>query len=111
MYIYIYIHVYTHYMYTHVYIAYASPRGHTELRSDPIRCTPNLPPKIIPTKISRLIISGKVPIDMRIPPLIITILLESSPLKSRISVQRLDVFAAHVQTAAVLYEDSTHVVA
>ena len=47
--------------------------------------TPNLPTKIIPTKICRLIISGKVPMDMRIPPLKLQITLGSNPLKSTIN--------------------------
>ena len=53
--------------------------------------TPNLPTKILPAKIRRLETSGEFPMDMRIPPLKIKILLESNPPKSRISVQRLDV--------------------
>ena len=42
----------------------------------------NLPTKIIPTKIARLRLSWKSPMDMRIPPVIIKIMLESNPLKS-----------------------------
>ena len=38
--------------------------------------------EIIPTKIRRLGISGKFPMDMRIPPLRTKIMLESNPLKS-----------------------------
>ena len=48
------------------------------------RATAKLPAKIIPTKIRRLKKSRKLPMDMRIPPLKIKILLESNPLKSRI---------------------------
>ena len=51
--------------------------------------TPNLPTKIIPTKICGLKMSGKFPLDMRIPALKLKILLESNPLKSRILVRRL----------------------
>ena len=51
--------------------------------------TPNLPTKIIPTQIAWLKIPRKSPVDMRIPPLIIEIMLESNPLKSRILVWRL----------------------
>ena len=46
------------------------------------------PTKIIPTKICRLTISGKRPMDLRIPPLNIQIMLGSNPLKSRILVRR-----------------------
>ena len=44
--------------------------------------TPNPPAKIIPTKIVWLNMSGKSPMDIRIPPLRIDIMLESSPPKS-----------------------------
>ena len=54
--------------------------------------TPNLPTKIITAKIAGLKISRNSPMDMRIPPLKLKILLESSPLKSRILVGRLGVF-------------------
>ena len=47
--------------------------------------SPYLPAKIIPTKITWLNISGRFPVDTRIPPLKIKNLLESNPLKSRIS--------------------------
>ena len=57
----------------------------------PCQRTPDLPAKIVPTKIRRLEISGKFPMDMRIPPLEIKIRLESNPLKSRILVRRLPV--------------------
>ena len=50
---------------------------------------PNLPTKIIPAKMRWLNISRKLPMDMRVPPLKTKILLESSPLKSRILVGRL----------------------
>ena len=53
--------------------------------------TPSLPTKIIPAKIRWLNISGKFPVDMRVPPLEIKILLESKPLKFRILVRRLAV--------------------
>ena len=53
--------------------------------------TPNLPTNIIPTKVARLKISGKSPMDMMIPPPGIKILLESNPLKSVMLVGRLAV--------------------
>ena len=53
--------------------------------------TPNLPTKNLPTKIAGLKLSGKFPLDMRIPPLKIKNMLESTPLKSRILVWRLAV--------------------
>ena len=51
--------------------------------------SPNLPTNITPTKIAWLKLSGKFPMDMRIPPLRVKIMLESNPLKSRILVGRL----------------------
>ena len=50
--------------------------------------TANLPTEIIPTgtKIRRLKLSGEFPVDMRIPPLELTILLEPNPPKSKILV-------------------------
>ena len=53
--------------------------------------TPNLLTKIIPAKISCLKISGKFPMDMRVPTLGIKIQLESNPLKARVVVRRLAV--------------------
>ena len=55
--------------------------------------TPYLPTEIIPAKICWRWpkISGEIPMDMRIPPLKIQIMLESNPLKSRILVRRLAV--------------------
>ena len=44
--------------------------------------SPNLPTNIIPTKIAWLKLSGEFPMDMIISPLLITILLESNPLRS-----------------------------
>ena len=52
---------------------------------------PNLPTKIIPTKIAWLKNSSKFPMDMGIPPLTSKILLESNPLKSGVLVLRLAV--------------------
>ena len=49
---------------------------------------PNLPTKIIPTNIRWLKTSGKIPMDMRIPPRKMKILLESNPPKSIILVVR-----------------------
>ena len=56
--------------------------------------TPNLPTKNLPTKIRRIIISGKFRMGLGIPGLAIKILLKSNPLKSRILVQRLAVLRA-----------------
>ena len=53
--------------------------------------TPNLPTKIIPTKICWLKLSGKFPKGLEILPLKMKILLEPNPLKSRILVLRLAV--------------------
>ena len=47
-----------------------------------ITSMPDLPTNIVPTNIARLKLSGKSPINMRIPPLEIKIMLESNPLKS-----------------------------
>ena len=55
------------------------------------RGTPNLPTNIIPTNIACLKLSGKSPMDMRILPLKIKIMLESNPLKSTMLVGRLAV--------------------
>ena len=52
---------------------------------------PNLPTNIIPIKIARLKLSVKFPMDMRIPPLIIKIMLVSNPLKSTMLVGGLGV--------------------
>ena len=48
---------------------------------------PDLPAKTIPAKIARIKMSGKFPVDTRIPPLQIKVLLKSNPRKSRIFVQ------------------------
>ena len=61
---------------------------------------PNLPTKIIPTKIHWLNISGKFPMDMRIPPLTLKILPESNPLKSRILVRRLAMISSFLGSGA-----------
>ena len=74
------------YIYIYIYI-YVYPRP-TE---SPRRLTPNLPTKIVPAKICRLRNYGEFPMDMRIPPLNIKIMLESNHLKSRILVRRLAV--------------------
>ena len=50
--------------------------------------TPNLPTNIIPTNIAWVKSSGKSPMDMRIPPLTIKIMLESNPLKPAMLVGR-----------------------
>ena len=53
--------------------------------------SPNLPTKNLPTKIAWLKTFGELPMDMRIPPLKIKIMLESDPLKSEILMRRLAV--------------------
>ena len=53
--------------------------------------TPNPPTNIVPTNIAWVKLSGKFPMDMRIPPLYIKIVLESNPPKSTILVGRLAV--------------------
>ena len=59
-----------------------------------IEHAPNLSTKIILTKIYGLKISGKSPVDMRIPPQKLKTMLESNPLKSRILVRILAVHPA-----------------
>ena len=49
-------------------------------RNQSLLPTPNLPTKIIPTKIRRLKHSGKSPVDLRIPPLKLTFNLRSPEL-------------------------------
>ena len=66
------------------FLAEPVEEAHGPTPAGPLRPTANLPIKIIPTKIRRLKTSGKFPVDMRIPPLNIRILLESNPLKYRI---------------------------
>ena len=78
IYIYIYIHI------------YASSCTDTSSICT-ITGTPNFPTKNLPAKIRRLKTSGGFPMDMRIPPFEIKIMLESSPLKFRILVRRLAV--------------------
>ena len=53
--------------------------------------TPNPHTNIMPSNNAWLKLSGKSPMDMRVPPLIIKIMLESNPLKSIILVGRLGV--------------------
>ena len=53
---------------------------------------PDFPNNIVPTNIAWLKISGKFPMGLRIPPRNIKIVLESSPLKSTMSVGRLGVW-------------------
>ena len=53
--------------------------------------TPNLPTNIVPTNIARVKLSGRLPMDMRIPPLQIKIMLESNPLKSKLLIGGLGV--------------------
>ena len=55
--------------------------------------TLNLPTKNLPTKIAWLKLSRHFPMDMRIPPLNIKILLESNPLKPGILIRRLAIMA------------------
>ena len=47
-----------------------------------------IPTTFIPAKVRRLRISGRLPIDTRIPTLRIKIMPESNPLRSRVSVRR-----------------------
>ena len=63
----------------------------------PDKNTPDLPTNIIPTNIARRKLSHKFPIDIRIPPLRIKIVLESSPPKSTMLVRGLGV-TNHSQT-------------
>ena len=56
--------------------------------------TPSLPTNIIPTNIACVKLSGRFPVDMRIPPLKIKILLESDPPITRVLVRRLAVVRA-----------------
>ena len=65
--------------------------------------TPNLPTKIMPTKIRWRDISGKLHMGLRIRPLDIKMMLESTPLKSRIIVRRLAVrpYGCHRPKGAV----------
>ena len=51
----------------------------------------NVPTKTVPTKIACLKLSGKLPMNMKIKPLNIKMMLQSDPLKSRILAQRLAV--------------------
>ena len=81
IYIYIYIYIYT--------CDSSSKFGHRSLAGT--KRTPNFPSQIIHTEIAWLKLSGKFPMDLRIPPLNIKIVLESNPLKSRILVRRLAV--------------------
>ena len=60
------------------------------LHNGPVH-TPNLPTKIIPARFVDSNSSGFHPMDLRIPPLTIKILLESNPRISRILVRRLAV--------------------
>ena len=53
--------------------------------------TPNLPTNIVPTDIARVKVSGKSPMDMRIPHLYIKIVLESNLPKSTMLVGGLGV--------------------
>ena len=81
------------YIYIYIYKALATTRSRrpSSLAADESPVSPNLPTKIISTKIARLKTSRKSPMRLGIPPLKIKILLESNPLKSRIVVRRLAV--------------------
>ena len=59
--------------------------------------------KIIPTKIRRLKTSGIFPMDMRIPPLKLEILLGSNPPKSRIVVRRLAVERGWIERGKIAF--------
>ena len=89
--IYVYIHIHIHiYVYTYIYI-YIYSACIWILQAIPALVVQQISPHIIPTKIRRLKLSAEFPIDMRIPPLKIKSMPESSPLKSRILVRRLAV--------------------
>ena len=74
--------------------ATASPRHvHAALvllaGGEPARAAPNLPTETIPAKIRGRRASGKSPVDVRIPPLELKILIESKPPESGILVRRI----------------------
>ena len=108
MYMYIYIYVYV-YVYIYIYICILNVSCYIiayNIQYDilaPSHHSPNLPTKIMPTKIAWLKYSGKFPMDIRIPPLKIKILLESNPLKSRILVRRLAVPVSNVLHTVVRF--------
>ena len=57
----------------------------------PTTCTPNLPTNMIHANMAGLKLSGRFPVDMRIPPLKMKIMFESNPLNSTMLVGRLGV--------------------
>ena len=59
--------------------------------------TPDLPTKIIPTEIRWLKLSGRYPVEMRMPTLKIEIMFESNPRTTRILVRMLAVFVLVLQ--------------
>ena len=100
--IYIYIHAHTRtYMYIHIVIMIllmimitilmTTITTYGRMAGSQTSGRPNLLTKIIPAKIARLKLSGKFPIALGIPPLIIKIMHESNPLKSTMLVRRLAV--------------------
>ena len=107
--IYIYIYIYTYYNNISYYGNILTPTVCAPLHRPPsARCrwtpwapgrrwgwrprnTPDLPTNIVPTNIAWLKLSGKFPVDMRIPPLNIQIMLESNPPKPTMLVGRLGV--------------------
>ena len=72
-----------------------------------LQATPNLPTKIVPTKIRWLKTSGEFPMDMIISPLNMKILLQSNPLKSRILVRRLAVVTSQPTAQKPRIRDSS----
>ena len=72
---------------THLHtLSWLSTRKVTFVIDRTVYAPPNLPTNIIPTKIAWLKLCRQFPMDMRIPPFKIKILLESNPPKSRILV-------------------------
>ena len=100
--IYIYIHIYI-YAYIHIYIYMSHMPKLRDRRplAEPGEQTPNLSTKILPAKIRWLEMSVKFLMGMRTPPLDVKIMLESNPLKSRISARRLAVDADFARRAVV----------
>ena len=74
VYICIYIYIYTH-TYTHMYVYTYNKQQWLGVN------TPNLPTNVLPTKIRWFKLCRRFPLDTRIPPLNMKILLESNPLK------------------------------
>ena len=72
--------------------------------------TPNLPTNIVPANIARLKLSGKSPMDVRIPPLKTKIMLESNPPKPTMLVGRLGVWnRVHMRVWLYMYSVSYNI--